>query len=68
MNPFEIRLAKQQCSNKQHLVNLDRFFNSERFLALPAEQQKLMIEQFRAQERLDYILRRRMELLGLPCR
>lgn len=68
MNPFEIRLAKQQCNNKQHLVNLDRFFNSERFLALPAEQQKLMIEQFKAQERLDYILRCRMELLGIPCK
>ena len=68
MNPFEIRLAKQQCNNKQHLVNLDRFFNSDRFLAVPVEQQELMIEQFRVQERLDYILRRRMELLGLPCR
>lgn len=68
MNPFEIRLAKQQCSNKQHLVNLDRFIASERFRMLPEDQQALMIEQAAAQCRLDYILRRRMELLGLPCR
>ena len=67
MKKFEIRLADQQRKNRAHLENLDRFFNTERFAMLPEEQQKLMIEQFRAQERLDLILRRRMELLGIPC-
>ena len=67
MKPFEIRLAKQQCNNRAHLENIDRFFNSERFDMLPEEQKALMIEQFRTQERLDQILRRRMELLGIPC-
>ena len=68
MKKFEIRLAKQQCDNRAHLENLDRFFNTERFDMLPDEQKKLMIEQFKAQERLDEILIRRMELLGIPCR
>ena len=66
MKPFEIRLAKQQCNNRAHLENLDRFFGSDRFAMLPPEQQDLMIEQFKTQERLDQILSRRMELLGLP--
>ena len=66
MKKFEIRLAEQQRRNRAHLENLDRFFNSERFSMLPEEQQKLMIEQFKTQERLDQILIRRMELLGLP--
>ncbi|MDE5850545.1 MAG: hypothetical protein K2H38_10415 [Muribaculaceae bacterium] len=66
MKKFEIRLADQQCRNHAHLVNLDRFFRTERFAMLPQEQQKLMIEEFRVKEQLDAILIRRMELLGLP--
>lgn len=67
MKKFEIRLADQQRRNRAHLENLDRFFNTERFDMLPEEQKKLMIEQFKAQEQLDAILIRRMELLGIPC-
>lgn len=66
MKKFEIRLADHQRRNHAHLVNLDRFFQSERFRQLPDEQKGFMIEQFKAQEHLDYILRCRMELLGLP--
>ena len=68
MKKFEVRLAKQQCDNRAHVINLDHFFCTERFAALPEEQQQLMIEQFKVQERLDQILTRRMELLGIPCR
>lgn len=67
MKKFEIQLAEKQRRNRAHLENLDRFFNSERFAMLPEEQQQLMIEQFKTQERLDQILTRRMELLGIPC-
>ncbi len=67
MKKFEIRLAEQQRRNRAHLVNFDRFFRTERFALLPPEQQELMIEEFRAMERLDEILVRRMELLGIPC-
>ena len=66
MKKFEIRLADQQRKNRAHLENLDRFLDSERFDMLPQDQQELMIEQFKTQERLDFILSRRMELLGLP--
>ncbi|MDE6022634.1 MAG: hypothetical protein K2G13_03935 [Muribaculaceae bacterium] len=69
MKKFEIRLAEQHRRNRAHLLNLDRFFRSERFCLLPEDQQALMIEQFKAMEHLDKILTRRMELLGLPvCR
>lgn len=67
MKAFEIRLADQQRRNRAHLVNLDRFFNSERFSMLPAEQQNLMIAEFKAMAELDAILVRRLELLGIPC-
>ena len=66
MKKFEIRLADQQRRNHAHLVNLDRFFRTERFAMLPPEQEKLMIAEFRVKEPLDAILIRRMELLGLP--
>lgn len=67
MKKFEIRLAEQQRRNRAHLVNLDRFFHSDRFAQLPEEHQDLMIAEFRAMEQLDTILIRRMELLGIPC-
>ncbi len=69
MKKFEIKLANDQRRNFAHLQNMDGFFRSERFAMIPEDQQELMIEQFRVQERLDQILVRRMELLGLPaCR
>ena len=68
MRKFEIRLAKQQCENRAHLENLYRFIDSGRVDELPQEQAELMMEQAKAMLALDRILRRRMELLGLPCR
>ena len=66
MKKFEIRLAKQQCNNRAHLDNLERFFKTERFKQLPFEQQCLMYDQATTMSRLDGILKSRMELLGLP--
>ncbi len=69
MKKFEIQLAEKQRRNRAHLENLDRFIASDRFGMLPQEQQNLMIEQAEIMCRLDYVLTRRMELLGLPvCR
>lgn len=66
MKPFEIRLAKQQHANRAHLENLYRFIDSGRVDNLPQEQAELMVKQSEAMLTLDRILRRRMELLGLP--
>lgn len=67
MKKFEIKLAEKQRGNRAHLMNLDRYFRSQRFAMLPQEQQDLMIAQFKVMEELDAILIRRLELLGIPC-
>lgn len=67
MKPFELRLAEHHARNARHLKNLQNFVQDPaRFSRLPEEEQELIKVQIEEMERLDAVLRRRMQLHQIP--
>lgn len=67
MKPFELRLAEHHARNARHLKNLKNFvMDPARFSRLPQEEQQLIKVQIEEMERLDTVLRRRMQLHKIP--
>lgn len=67
MKPFELRLAAHHARNARHLKNLKNFIlDPARFSRLPEEEQELIKVQIEEMERLDAVLRRRMQLHQIP--
>lgn len=62
MKKFLINLINQHSRNRNHVRNIDRFMDSDRFEALTLAERRLMVKQSAAMHELDAILSERLRI------
>lgn len=62
MKKFLINLINLHSRNRNHVQNIDRFMDSDRFEALTIVERKLMAKQSAAMHELDAILSERLRI------
>ncbi|MDE7350359.1 MAG: hypothetical protein K2N25_04780 [Muribaculaceae bacterium] len=65
MKKFLINLINLHSRNRIHVQHIDRFMDSDRFVALPLVERKLMAKQSATMHELDAILSERLRIHGI---